>query len=105
MDEVSIIFLFLIGVVFLAAILSIHFSRARSILEQWAESNGYEIVSSEHRFLGGPFWWRKSKGQEVYYVTIRTSDGQLKRGWVRCGGWWLGILTNKADVEWDESIT
>ena len=102
MDEVFIIFLIFIFVAFFPAFLIFHFSRSRSILEQWAESNGYEIVSSEHRFLGGPFWWRKSKGQEVYYVTIRTPDGQLKRGWVRCGGWFWGIFTNKADVEWDE---
>jgi hypothetical protein len=52
--------------------------------------------------MGGPFWWRKSIKQEVYYVTIRTPEGQVKRGWVRCGGWFLGILSNKAVVEWDE---
>jgi hypothetical protein len=102
MDDAFITFLVLIGVVFLVTFLLFHFSRARSILEQWAETNGYEIVSSEHRFLGGPFWWRKSKGQEVYYVIIQTPDGQLKRGWVRCGGWFSGIFSNKADVEWDE---
>jgi hypothetical protein len=104
MADVPVLFsaFILLGLALIAAILIFHFSRARSILQQWAESNGYEILSSEHRFFGGPFWWRKSKGQEVYYVTIRTSDGQQKRGWVRCGGWWLGIFSNNADVKWDE---
>jgi hypothetical protein len=106
MNEGPTIFLFLIGVVFLASMLTFHFSRARSILEQWAELNGYEIVSSEHRFLGGPFWWRKGKGQEVYYVTIRTSDGQLKRGWfvAEAGGWEFSaarlMLSGMNDISW-----
>ena len=79
------------------------FSRGMSILEQWAEENGYEIISSEHRWLmTGPFLWRKGKGQEVYYVTIRTSGGQVRRGWVCCGGWFLGLWGNAANVEWDE---
>jgi len=81
----------------------LHFSRAKSILEQWAEENGYEILSSERRWFGGTFWWRRSRGQEVYYVTIRTPAGQIRKGWVRCGGWFGGVLfSNQADVEWDE---
>ena len=79
--------------------------RAHKVAENvhvWAEENGYEILSSEHRLTGGRFWWRKSKGQEVYYITIKTSEGQTRRGWVRCGGWFLGVFSNQADVEWDE---
>jgi hypothetical protein len=88
--------------VFAVAMLIFHYSRARSILEHWAEENGYEIVSSEHRWMGGRFWWRKSRNQEVYYVTVRTREGQFRRGWVRCGGWFLGVWSDHADVEWDE---
>jgi hypothetical protein len=93
---------FFVVAAFVIGMLIFHYSRARSILDQWAEENGYEIVSSEHRLMGGRFWWRKSRGQEVYYVTIRMSDGQIRRGWVRCGGWFLGTLSNQADVEWDD---
>jgi hypothetical protein len=95
---IAIVLLVSFGIVMLL----FQFSRARSILELWADENRYEIVSSEHRWLGGPFWWRKGKGQEVYYVTVRTADGQVRRGWVRCGGWFLGVMSNAADVEWDE---
>ena len=52
-------------------------------------------------FVGGPFFWTIGK-QEVYYVTIRTADGQIKRGWVRCGNWFLGVLVDEAQVRWDE---
>ena len=92
-----------IFVAFAIVMLIFHFSRARSILEHWAEENGYEIVSSQRRWFGGTFWWRRSRGQEVYYVTIRTPAGQIRKGWVRCGGWFGGVLfSNQADVEWDE---
>jgi hypothetical protein len=102
MADTFMLFMIFIGVVFSVFII-FHYSRTNSILEYWAESNGYEIMSREHRFFRlGPFWWRKSKSHEVYYVTIRTLDGEIRRGWVRCGSWFWGIFTNKADVEWDE---
>jgi hypothetical protein len=78
------------------------FTRAQSVLEHWAGENGYDILSKERRWFGGPFWWRKTNDQVVFYVTVRTSEGQIRRGWIRCGSWFLGILSNRADVEWDE---
>lgn len=84
------------------AMLTWHYSRAKTILDHWAESNGYEILASERRwFFRGPFFWTTSRGQEVYYVTVRTPDGQERRGWVRCGNWFLGILVNQAKVRWE----
>ena len=47
-----------------------HCSRAQRILEHWAQSNGYEIVSSNH--------WEIITGQEVYSVTIRTAAGEIR---------------------------
>jgi hypothetical protein len=46
--------------------------------------------------------WQQNSGISISYYQIRTPDGQLKRGWIRCGGWIWGIFANKADVEWDE---
>jgi hypothetical protein len=101
--EVAVPFLIVLVVLFVVGGMVWHFSRARNILQRWAEANGYEILSSEIRwFRRGPFFWTTSKGQDVYYVTIRTPDGQIRNGWVRCGGWFLGLLSDKADVRWDE---
>jgi hypothetical protein len=102
MEQFLPVLVILAVVAFAVVTLVFHFARAKSILERWAETNGYELLSSERRWFGGTFWWRKSKGQEVYYVTIRTSAGQIRKGWVRCGGWFLGTLSDQADVEWDE---
>jgi hypothetical protein len=90
-------------VAFVAATMFWHFSRSRQILEDWASSNGYKIVSSEYRtFFKGPFFWTSSKGQTVYYVTVETADGQTKTGWVRCGGWFIGLFSDRAEVRWEE---
>ena len=74
-------------------------SRSQKILENWATVNNYRIVSSEFRqFSQGPFTW--SPNGTVYYVKVETADGQTRRGWVRCGGWFLGL--DAAEVWWDE---
>jgi hypothetical protein len=79
------------------------FSRSRSVLEHWAEANGYEILHSEYRNLfRGPFVWTSSKGQSVYYVRVRARDGHERSGWVRCGGFWAGLFSDKAEVRWED---
>jgi len=78
------------------------FSRSRSLLEQWASSNGFEILRREYRnFRKGPFFWTSSKNQVVFYVTVRDRDGKLRSGWVRCGSWILGLLSDQTEVRWE----
>lgn len=92
-------------VILVLAVLSMvwHSSRSNTILEQWAEDNDLEILSSEYcHFLRGPFFWTTSKGQTVYYVSVRTSSGEVKTGWVRCGGFILGLMSDAAEVRWED---
>ena len=82
-----------------------HFLRSRYVLERWADEHGFEIVRSEHRhFLRGPFFWTTSRGQTVYYVRVRDSKGTERSGWVRCGGWFVGLMTDKAEVRWENEV-
>jgi hypothetical protein len=98
------------GVFFIAAIavmivltLVWHFGRSNSLLHQWASQNEYRIIRQEYRtFFKGPFFWSSSKGQTVYYVVVEDSDGNRRRGWVRCGGWWFGLLSDHVEVRWDD---
>jgi hypothetical protein len=77
-------------------------SRSRALLRDWAARHGFEILESELRPLRrGPFFWTSSKGQTVYRVTVRDGQGAVRSGWVRCGGWWLGLFSDKTDVRWD----
>ena len=44
-----------------------HFSRSRSILQKWADDNGYQLMQAEYRwFRKGPFFWTASRDQAVY---------------------------------------
>lgn len=80
-----------------------HFYRSRSVLQQWADEHGFEIIRSEHRHLiRGPFFWTTSRGQTVYFVYVRDHKGKVRTGWVRCGGWFLGLMTDEAEVRWED---
>ncbi|HEX8911507.1 MAG TPA: hypothetical protein VF796_04035 [Humisphaera sp.] len=72
------------------------------MLDRWAAANGYTLLSAEHRWLAqGPFWWRTSKNQSVYRISVRDAAGEVRTGWARCGGWFLGMMSDQVDVEWD----
>ena len=79
-----------------------HYGRAGSILETWARDNGYRILSQENCWLAkGPFFWTSTRGQEVYRITVRDREGRTRSGYVRCGGAFLGMLSDRVDVRWD----
>jgi hypothetical protein len=97
----------ILGVVFAGALFILglvwHFWRSDSLLQKWAEDQGYRIIRQEYRwFFKGPFFWTSSNGQTVYYVVIEDSAGSKRSGWVRCGGWWFGLLTDKVEVRWED---
>jgi hypothetical protein len=96
----------LIPVLFIAfAVGSIWWSRTRglSLLENWARGQGYEILTREECwFFRGPYFWSTSKGQKVYKVSLKDLDGHVRTGFVRCGGYWLGMLSDDVDVRWDD---
>ena len=94
----------LTGVIIVAVVFAVwNLSRSRSLLDQWAEQNGFEIIHSELRSLRrGPFLLTTTKGQTVYYVTVRDINGVEHCGWVRCGGALLGLLSDKTEVRWVE---
>jgi hypothetical protein len=86
---------------FVAFVIYIQMRRARDLLEGWAEENGYEILESEHRFFRkGPYIW-SGRGQVVYRVWVRDSAGVERLGWVRCGSWFAGVLSDKVESRWD----
>ena len=86
----------------LVGVVALYFMAYRSVLNDWARRSEYTILHSEARhLLTGPFFLRTANSQQVYRVTIRDKHGTVRKGWVRCGGFWLGFLSSGADVEWD----
>ena len=99
MPEIVLVFVLL---AILAPALYIHITRSKTLLKRWAKENGYEFTHVEHRmFRKGPFVF-SSRGQSVYRVEVRDEQGQVRKGWVRCGSWWAGVLGDQVEVRWDE---
>ena len=77
--------------------------RSDSMLKQWAGESGFRLINAERRrLLRGPFFFRSNKGQTVYRVTVEDGNGLTRSGWVRCGGWILGLFTYHVDAIWDD---
>jgi hypothetical protein len=80
-----------------------HFGRSNTLLERWAQRHGYRIIAQEYRtFFKGPYFWTTSRNQTVYRVTILDEHGDTRSGWVRCGGWFMGLWSDHVDVQWDD---
>jgi hypothetical protein len=80
-----------------------HFRRSRELVGRWATANAYTIIAIERRFLRvGPFFWRRSRGHEVFYVVVRDDRGEQHGAYVRTGGWFLGQLSEQVAINWDD---
>ena len=102
-DGLPILFL-LAGIALAVFSVSWTSTKSRSLIQQWADDNGYRLLSSESRpFRRGPYFWTSSKGQTVYYVTVEMPDGTTRSGWIRCGSFWGGLWSSKVDVRWDDN--
>ena len=75
--------------------------RSKHLLNQWAAENHFQLLHAEHRmFRKGPFLW-SSRAQVIYRVRVRDAQGREREGWVRCGGWWSGVFSDKVEAEMD----
>jgi hypothetical protein len=94
---------FLLFLLFAAARTTLYSRWSRSMLERWAERDGYRIIEVDYRnVFGGPFFWTSSQGQTVCRVTV-DAKGVVRTGWVRCGSWWRGLRSEQVEVRWDEA--
>lgn len=91
---------FIAGVIIISAAWAS--GRARTLIGGWAAENGYQLIESERRYLRtGPYFWRHSRGQVVYYVTVIDPGGWRRSGYVRLGNWFFGMLGDQVDVTWE----
>jgi hypothetical protein len=95
---------FFVGLVVVLVVLAIwwRIGRSNSLPRKWAAQNKYLILRQEHRFFKGPYFWTSSKGQTVYYVVVQDPNGNKRSGWLRCGSWWFGLLSDNVEVRWDD---
>ena len=88
--------------VVVAGIVAYHFlgiNQARAMLERWARESGYDLLAAKYVWYGGPYWWRKGRGQWVFAISVRHLDGTHRRGHALCGNWLLGLSVNQVTVD------
>ena len=74
---------------------------SRQHIESWAASEGLELVSIKRRwFWPGPFFLRTSESHRVFEVVVLDGRDRYRHGVVRVGGWVVGALSDRVDVEW-----
>jgi hypothetical protein len=92
--------LLLLGAILLITYVTWCFLRSRSLLHRWAITNEFQILDSRLS-PSGPLSWTSSRSQIIYFVCVRDKEGQERRGWVRCGSFWVGVFSNKIEVRWE----
>ncbi len=101
----SVMIVFVVIAVIALVILSFvwRFNRANTLLQRWAEENGFQILHQEHRLVRrGPYLFRATDDQMVYYVAVMDRQGRERRGYVRLGGWFAGMFSSQVDVRWED---
>ncbi len=77
--------------------------RSVAILRRWVFDNGYQLLHYERRYLRlGPFFFMTSRSQRVFYIEVNNQRGEYHTGYARCGSWWVGLLSDKVEVRWNE---
>ena len=72
-----------------------------AMLQRWLEENGYELIESENRlFKRGPF--SPLGKQIVFKLTVRSPETGVRSGWLGCGGQFSGLLSERAEMIWDQ---
>jgi hypothetical protein len=75
-------------------------SKARAAIYRWASSNSYTVASISFSWWGGRWFWRRSRSQRVYRVTIYDQAGSARTADIRCGNWLVGMLDDSVAVRW-----
>lgn len=94
-------------VIFITVFMTVITKMAKARLKEWAAGNGYELLECDYRHIKiGPYHRKQffvGKGNFlIFRIEVRTRDGEAKKGWARVGDYFLGTLSDKVDVLWDD---
>lgn len=70
------------------------------IVADWAAENRLELINvKRHRFPFKFFYGPRgtSNVQSLFHVTARDREGSVIVGWLRCGGFLVGILSDQVE--------
>jgi hypothetical protein len=100
----SLAWAFMLAIFGIAASIALNWlfeAHAQSIFQKWATAEGYTILRFRRAFLSGAFsFWTTSRGQAVYFITVRDNQGVERNACVRCGRFATGVFSGGIEVKW-----
>jgi hypothetical protein len=77
-------------------------SKARDVVDMWADENHLQVVDKRYLQFGGKFFFSRSKAQRVYRVTVIDASGRQRVADVKCGGFMVGMLNESVNIRWHD---
>ena len=76
--------------------------RARGILDAWAVREQLRLLVAKPRHVFcGPFGFRGSKAQQVFWIRASDRHGTLRTGYALCGGIGMGLMSEAVKIKWE----
>ena len=81
----------------------LHIIWAKYRIKQWAARNDFVITKCRLCLTNiGPFsYFGTSGGQSVFKIEAVNTEGKVKTGYARAGGFFFGLLRKRVEVKWD----
>ena len=78
-------------------------SRAQQMLDNWLADNDFQLLRKSTPWIkDNPFFLGSNRSQKVFKVVVRTPQGGVRTGWVRCGHALLGVAKDQVEVKWEK---
>ena len=92
--------------IILIVIVALHVVWAKRRIAQWAKDNNYTVTKCKLCLFGiGPFsYFGTSGGQYIFRIEAMSSEGKVRSGYARAGGFFFGLLRSRVEVKWDRNI-
>ena len=76
---------------------------ARWRINRWCDADGYQLVTWRGaRFYEGPRKWRRTDGEDAYYVEVTERSGQPRSGFLAFDSRWWPFRAKRITMHWDE---
>ena len=102
MDTILSIIFAVFFLIFLTIFMTYFRNSGQREVDKWAKKKGYEIISSEFRWVKKGPYFISSNTQRVFYLTLKDKNGIIKNAWVKVGGVFFGLLSDIIDITWDK---
>lgn len=72
-------------------------------INRWCDADGYQLVTWRGaRFYEGPRKWRRTDGEDAYYVEVTERSGQPRSGFLAFDSRWWPFRAKRITMHWDE---